>query len=70
MLFGNENWSDLIGIDLTMSHSKYQCSIPRKSYIYALTSRIPLSDKGIDDLRVKSSHLGLHCTDVHITNAL
>ena len=38
---------------------------PRKSCICVLISRIPLSDMGMDDLRVKSSNLGVHCTDIH-----
>ena len=70
MLFWNENWSDLIGIALTMSCSEYKCSIPRKSCIYVMISRIPLSGIGMDDLRAKSNHLGVHCTDIHKTNAL
>ena len=60
----NENWNDLIGIALTLSYSKYQCSIPIKSCIWALISRIHLSDIGMDELRAKSSHLGLYCTDI------
>ena len=67
--FGYENWIDLIGIALTMSCSKYQCSIPKKSCICALISRTPLSDIGMDDLRVKSSHFGVHCIDIHRTSA-
>ena len=43
-----------------MSCSIYQCSIPKKSYIYALISRIPLSDIEIDYLRAKSSDLGVN----------
>ena len=61
----NENWNDLIGIALTLSCSEYQFSIPNKSCICALISRIPLSDIGMDDLRVKSSHLGVYCIDIH-----
>ena len=70
MLFGNEKWSDLFGIALTMSCSEYKCSIPRKSYICVMISRIPLSDIGMDDLREKSSHLGVYHIDIHRTNAL
>ena len=44
-----------------MSCSEYQCSVPKKSCIYALISRIPLSDTGMDDLRAKNSDLGVHC---------
>ena len=54
----------LIGIALLMSCSKYQCSVPRKSFIFALISRIPLSDTGMDNLRSKSSNLGLNCTNI------
>ena len=61
---------DLIGIALVMSSSKYQCFVPIKSCIYALISRIPLSDTWMDDLRVKSSHLEVNQTDIHQTNAL
>ena len=50
----------LIGIALFMS-----CSVPRKSYIFAIISRIPLSDIGMDDLRAGSSNLGVYCTDIH-----
>ena len=56
----NENWNDLIGIALTLSCSEYQFSIPKNSCICALISRIPLIDTGMDDLRVKSSHLGIY----------
>ena len=55
----------LIGIVLLMSCSEYQCSLPRKSYIFALVSKIPLSDTGMDDLRAKSSNFGVNCTDIH-----
>ena len=55
----------LIDIALLMSCSKYQFSVPRKSYIFAMIARIPLSDKGMDDLRAKSSNLGVNCTDIH-----
>ena len=61
----NENWNYLIGIDLTLSCSEYQFSIPIKSCIFALISRIPLSDIGMDNLRVKSSHLGVYYTNIH-----
>ena len=60
MFFGYENWIDLIGTDLVMG-----CSIPRKSCICALISRIALSDTGMDDLRAKNSDLGVHCTNIH-----
>ena len=55
----------LIGIALLMSCSEYQCSVPRKSYIFALDSKIPLSDTEMDDLRAKSSNLGVNCTYIH-----
>ena len=42
----NENYNDLIGIALTLSCSEYQFSIPRKSCICVMISRIPLSDIG------------------------
>ena len=58
----NEKQNDLIGIALTMSFSEYQCSIAKKGCICALISRIPLSNTLIDDLRAKSSHLGVYCT--------
>ena len=61
----NENWNDLIVISLLLSCSEYQFSIPRKSCICSLISRIPLSDTKMDDLRVKSSQLGVYCTDIH-----
>ena len=60
-----KNYSDLICIALTMSYSKYWCLLPRKNYIYALISRIHLSDIGMDDLRAKSSHLGVYGTNIH-----
>ena len=63
--FRYENWIDFIGTDLVMSCSEYQCSVPIKSCIYALIFRIPLSDIGIDDLRAKSSDLGVHCSDIY-----
>ena len=47
-----------------MSCSKYQCSVPRKSYIRALISKIPLIDTKMDYLRERSSDLGVHCTDI------
>ena len=49
-------WIDLIGITLLMN---FWCSVPKKSCICALISRIPLSDAGMDDLGGKSSHLGI-----------
>ena len=60
-----ENWNDLLGFALSLSCSKYQLSIPGKSCICALISRIPLSDAGMDDLRVNGSHLGVYCIDIH-----
>ena len=63
--WGTENWIDLIGIALLMRCSEYQCSVPRKNCICALISRIPLSDTRMDDLRAKSSHLGVNCIDIH-----
>ena len=63
--FWNENYDDLIGIAITKSFSEYQCSIPKKSCTCTLISRIPLSDIGMDDLIVKSSHLWVYCTDIH-----
>ena len=47
-----------------MSCSEYQCSIPRKSCIRALISRIPLSDTKMDNLRARSSDLGVNSTDI------
>ena len=47
-----------------MSCSEYQCSVPRKSCICALISRIPLSDTEMDYLRLRSSDLGVYCTDI------
>ena len=61
----NENWKVLIGIALSLSCLEYQFSIPRKSCIYALISKIPLSDTGMDNLRVKSSHLRVYYTNIH-----
>ena len=55
----------LIGIALLLSCSEYQCSLPRKSCIFALISRIALSDTGMDDLRARSSSLGVNCIDIH-----
>ena len=63
--FKQKNWMYLIGIALLMRCSKYQCSVPIKGCIFALISRIPLSDTRMDDLRVKSSNLGVNCTDIH-----
>ena len=45
--------------------SEYQRFIPRKSCIYAMISRIPLSDIEMDDLRAKNSDLRVYCTDIH-----
>ena len=60
MLFWAKNWMYLIGIALLMiSCSEYQCFVPRKSCIFALISRIPLSDIA------KSSNLGVNCIDIH-----
>ena len=39
-----EGWIDLIGIILIKNYSKYQRSIPKKSCICSLISRMPLSD--------------------------
>ena len=61
---GYENWIDLIGIALLMSCFECQCSIPRKSCICVMIYRIPLSDTGMDNLRAKSSHLGVNWTDM------
>ena len=61
----NENWNYLIGIALTLSCSEFQFTILIKSCIFALISRIPLSDIGMDNLRVKSSHLRVCCTNSH-----
>ena len=55
----------LIGIALLMSYSEYQCYVPKKSCIFALISKISLSDIGMDDLRAKSSNLGVNCTNTH-----
>ena len=55
----------LIGIALLLSYFEYQCSLPRKSCVFALISRIPLSDTGMDDLRARSSNLGVNCIDIH-----
>ena len=64
MLFWAENWMYLIGIALLMSCFEYQCSVPRKSCIFALISRIPLDDTEMDDLRAKNSNLGVNRTDI------
>ena len=53
-----------------MSCYIYQCSIPRKSRICALISKIPLSDTEVDYLRAKSNDLGVHCIDIFGTNVL
>ena len=53
-----------MGTTLGMSCSAYQCFIPKKSYICALSSSIPLSDTWMDDLRAKSSDLGVYCTNI------
>ena len=50
MLFWVENWMYLIGIALLLSCYEYQCSLIRKSCIFALISRFLLSDVGMDDL--------------------
>ena len=60
LCFGHKNWIDLICIVLVMSYSEYQCSIPRKSYIYALVSRISLSDIEMDYLRTRNNNLGVY----------
>ena len=60
----NQNWNYLIGIAFTIIYLEYQCSILKKSCIYALIFWIPLSDIGIKDLRAKSSHLGVYCTNI------
>ena len=59
-----EDWIDLSGIALVVSYSEYHCSIPRKSCICALISRIPLSDTEMVNLRVESSDLGVYCTNI------
>ena len=46
-----------------MSCSIYQCFIPRKSCIFAMISRIPLSDTEMDYLRARNSDLGANCND-------
>ena len=47
-----------------MSCSVYQCFIPRKSCIFAMISRIPLSDTEMGYLRRRSSDLGVNCNDI------
>ena len=47
-----------------MSCFVYQCFIPRKSCIFSLISRIPLSDTKMDYLRARSSDLGVNCNDI------
>ena len=47
-----------------MSCYEYQCSIPRKSCICALISRISLSDTKMDYLRAKSSNLRVCEADI------
>ena len=47
-----------------MRYSEYQCSVPKKSCIRALISRIPLSDTEMDYMRVRSSDLGVNYTDI------
>ena len=49
--FGYDNWVYLIGIALIMSCSIYQLFLPKKSCIYALISRIPLTNTKMDSLR-------------------
>ena len=49
--FRYENWVYLIGIALIMCCSIYQCFLPKMSCIYALISKIPLSDTMMDYLR-------------------
>ena len=39
-------------------------SVPIKNCIPALISKIPLSDKEMDYLRVRSSDLGVNCTNI------
>ena len=58
------NWIDLIGTALAMSCSEYQCSVPKKSCIGAMISRIPPSDTEMDYLRARSNDLGVNCTDI------
>ena len=53
-----------IGFVSKICCSKYQWFIPRKSCILVLISRIPVSDIEMDDLRIKSSHLGVYFTDI------
>ena len=58
-----------MGTAHVMSCSVYQCFIPRKSCICALSSKIPLSDTRMDDLRAKSSDLWVYCTNIlELTN--
>ena len=63
-VLGYENLIDLIGIALVMSCFEYQCYVPRKSCIRALNSKIPLSDIVMDNLRARSSDLGVNCIDI------
>ena len=58
--FGHKNWIDLIGTALILRCSENECSIPKKSCICALISRIPLSDTEMDYLRARSSNLGVY----------
>ena len=54
---GKENWIDLIGLTLVMSCSNISVLYPERC-VFAIISKIPLSDIEMDDLRAKSSHLG------------
>ena len=47
-----------------MSCSLYQCFIPIKSCIFALISKIPLSDTKMDYLGARGSDLGVNCNDI------
>ena len=60
-----KNWIDLIGIALAMCFSEYQRLVPRKSCVYVLISKIPLSGIRMNDLRAKGNNLGVHCIDIH-----
>ena len=55
---------DSIGIVSDLCCFEYQWFIPRKSCILVQISRIPLSDTEMDDLRTKSSHLGVYFIDI------
>ena len=60
----NDNLSMKIGIVLVMSCSVYQFLYLERVVLFALISRIPLSDTEMDYLRVRSSDLGVNCNDI------